>query len=85
MDPSVATGTHLEQYAWLIILGGWSVLLLLGLAGGDPLAAGQPGREAPAVAFVKWLYGRGHALLAPPAREVPAPRRPTESGLHPVA
>ncbi len=45
----------MEAYAWIIILGTWLLLLLLGLAGGDPLAAGRPGQEAPAVAFVRWL------------------------------
>lgn len=75
----------MDSYVWLVILGAWSLLLLLGLAGGDPLAAGQPGREAPAVAFVKWLHRLYRAWTAPTApsrpRSIPA-RRPTESGLH---
>gem|GEM_PF-3889168 len=37
-----------------MILATWLLLLLLGLAGGDPLAAGRPGQEALAVAFARW-------------------------------
>jgi hypothetical protein len=83
----------MEQYTWLIILAAWSLLLALGLAGGDPLAVGQPGREAPAIKLVKWAHrttrdlrtrgagGRDGQDTAR-ARRYPAPARPSESGLH---
>ena len=80
----------MDSYTWVLILAAWSLLLLLGLAGGDPLAAGRPGREAPAIAGVKWLTRRLRTALAGtgrpavPARRVP-PRHATESGLHAIA
>lgn len=77
----------MEAYTWIIILACWILLLLLGLAGGDPLAAGRPGHEAPAVAAGKWLY---RAWLTRAARQPTPSRRgaaahPTESGLHAIA
>ena len=56
----------LEPYLWLIVLATWLGLLLLGIAGGDPLAAGRPGHEALAVAAAKWLRQRlAHRRPAP--------------------
>lgn len=80
----------MEQYTWLIILAAWSLLLALGLAGGDPLAAGQPGREAPAVKLAKWA--RRTLISSRPIEQSPrrAPRhtppaaRHSESGLSPA-
>jgi hypothetical protein len=81
----------MEQYTWLIILAAWSLLLALGLAGGDPLAVGQPGREALAVKLAKWAHRAARELRtrgaaqerdAVPARRYPAPPRASESGLH---
>jgi hypothetical protein len=77
----------MEQYTWLVILAAWSLLLLLGLAGGDPLAVGQPGREAPLIKLARWAHRSMRAratageAAAPPVR-FPAPARPSESGLH---
>jgi hypothetical protein len=84
-------GTVLEHYAWAAVVAGWSLLLLLGLAGGDPFAAVEPRRAAPPVRFVKWAA----RVWAGQRRDVPAagvgaerPARPamvpsaTESGLH---
>jgi hypothetical protein len=74
-----------EQHAWALILAGWLFLLLLGLAGGDPFAAARRGREAPAIAFVKWLHRLSIAARQTASRPAPAPtpiRPATESGLH---
>jgi hypothetical protein len=76
----------MEQYTWLIILAAWSLLLALGLAGGDPLALGQPGREAPAVKLAKWVRRTAAASWpSAPVTRLPrraAPARHSESGLH---
>jgi hypothetical protein len=81
----------MEQYTWLVILFAWSLLLLLGLAGGDPLAVGQPGREAPLIKLARWAqraaatraaaHAAGAAHRERPAH-FPPPARPSESGLH---
>jgi hypothetical protein len=86
-------GTVLEHYAWAAVVAGWSLLLLLGLAGGDPFAVVEPRRAAPPVRFVQWAArawasqrrdvpaaGVGAELPARPAVMPPA----TESGLHAV-
>lgn len=73
----------MEAYTWVIILAAWSLLLLLGLAGGDPLAAGQPGREAPAIALTRWLHRR--TTRRPAVRAQPRAERTRESGLHATA
>ncbi len=77
----------MEQYTWLFILAAWSLLLALGLAGGDPLAMGQPGREAPAVKLAKWAHrtlrgGRESVQPTPHAQRHRTPARTSESGLH---
>jgi hypothetical protein len=72
-----------ESYTWLVILGGWSLLLLLGLAGGDPLAAGRPGQEAPAFRLARWVacaWGRARAGAGVAGREAGATRRPAAPG-----
>ena len=77
----------MEAYIWLIILATWSLLLLFGLAGGDPLAVGRPGHEAPAIRLAKRLrtLARSRSALATPRLDVPRPTRPSESGLHAIA
>ena len=81
----------MEAYTWLIILAAWSLLLALGLAGGDPLAMGQPGREALAVKLAKWMHHtmkerQGASVLKAPALPPHAvPARQSGSGFHAVA
>jgi hypothetical protein len=72
------------------MLAGWALLLLLGLAGGDPFAAGRPGREAPAIAFAKWLHRRWASRqpaappISPPVVALTPARRTPGSGFHPA-
>lgn len=58
----------MESFTWVIALGVWSTLLALGMAGGDPLAAGRPGREAWAVKVVfgvaRWSKRRRGAVTS---------------------
>ena len=54
----------MEAYFWIVIVAAWSLLLLLGLAGGDPLAKGRAGREAPGITFAKWLAHVAPSILA---------------------
>ena len=82
----------MEGYAWLIVLGAWSLLLALGLAGGDPLAVGRPGQEAPAIKLARWAHGwlkaqrSAEAAAAAPERpRAGAPARQSGSGFHAVA
>ncbi len=77
-----------EHYTWALVLAGWSLLLLLGLAAGDP-AATQQGSETPINVLARSLR---RALVparlgSPPAAAPPGhqtPRGATESGLHPA-
>ena len=84
----------MEAYSWLIILAAWWMLLALGLAGGDPLAVGRAGREAPAIRLAKWTYRSWKARhgasetprhAAQPAPRIGTPARQSESGFHAVA
>ena len=79
-------GQAMEAYTWLIILAAGSLLFLIGLSGGDPLTARQPGKEVPATALAMWFKRRWEtrreAAAMPAAGAV---TRATESGLHAVA
>src|SRR4051794_15283575 len=78
-----------EHYAWVLILFGWSLLLLIGLGGSDLLAAARPGTGTPEVPLPRWLrraimaVGPGSASVPPPLVRQPG-RSATESGFHPA-
>ncbi|MGH2354791.1 MAG: hypothetical protein ACRDJN_24550 [Chloroflexota bacterium] len=85
---------YVEAFTWGIVLAGWSLLLLLGLAGGDLMTLAQPGSASPTVPRAGRLrLTRGSHTPEPAsaspddaARHAPGSSSPppTESGLHAV-